>query len=228
MLEHFQASTYKTDPFVSFLREYFKENICLLCAQIHRLYIHDYVGRFVRNAVTYENDEIVVCVIICHLAKCAGKQYTKRILPPFVTPECNIGLENALEMYRSMPYGRINYDRAGELLRTVCAKTMRRHYLMVVAFTETAVSLLAKYLALTAPFLSLPGQPPYEDLFTLFVSMMQAVGDSEVRRSGKHHDLPPPTLYLHPIYFFKKSRTPWCRGKPLDLSCVIRFYFDTS
>jgi hypothetical protein len=228
MLEHFQASTYKTDPFVVFLREYFKENICLLCAEIHRLYIHGYVGRLVRNAATYENDEIVVCVIICHTAQHAGKQYTKRILPPFVTPECNISLENAVEMYRSMPDGRIKYDSVSELLGTVCAKTVRRHYLMILSFTKITVSLLAEYLALTAPFVSHPGQLPYEDLFMLFMTMMQAVCDAEVKRSGTHHNLPPPTLYLHPVYVSKKARSPLTGKKPLNLSSGIHFYFDTS
>ena len=227
MLEHFQASTYKTDPFVLFLREYFKENLCVLCAKIHRLYIHSYVGRLVRNAATYENDEIVVCVIICFAAKRAGKQYTKRMLPPFVTPECNICLDNALQMNRAMP-GEINYKKASRLLGTVCIKTMRRHYFMVVAFTEVAVSLLAVYLALAAPFVPQPGQPPYEDLLMLFISMMQAVCDAEVKRSGKHHDLPPPTLYLHPVYVSIKSRAHGSGKKPLNLPETIRFYFDTS
>ena len=228
MLEQNQASTYKTDLFVTFLREYFKENVCLLCAEIHRLYIHGYVGRLVRNAATLENYEIVVCVIICHIAKRAGKQYTKRILPLFVIPECNISLENVLEMYRAMPAGRIDYDSASKLFGTVCEKTMRRHYLMVVVYTKVLVLLLAEYLALAAPFLSQPGQPPHEDLFAFFVLMMQAVCDSEMKRSGKHHDLPPPTLFLHPVYVTTKSRTAWAGKKPLNLYCVIRFYFDTS
>lgn len=195
---------------------------------MHHFYIHDYVGRLVRNAITGENDEIVICVIICHIAKRAGRQFTKRMLPPFVTPECNICLDNAIEMYRAMPEGRIDYKKASELLGTVCIKTMRRHYLMVVAFTEVAVSLLAGYLSLIAPFLSLPSQPPYEDLFILFVSMMQAVCDSEMKISGTHHDLPPPTLYLHPVYVSIKSRTHGAGKKPLNLSMIIRFYFDTS
>ena len=228
MLEYFQASTYTTSSFVLLLREYFKENNCLLCAGMHRLYIHDYVGRLVRNAATHENEEIVVCVIICHVAKRAGKQYTKRILPPFVISECNIDLENVLEMYKAMPDGHIDYDAASKVLGTVCEKTMRRHYLMAVTFIETAVSLLAEYLALAAPFMPQPGQPPYEDLLILFVSMMQAVCDSEVNRSGIHHDPPCPTLYLHPVYVFKKSRTPRRGEKPLNLFCFIRFYFDTS
>ena len=130
-------------------------------------------------------------------------------------------------MYRAMP-NEINYDRASELLGTICAKTIRRHYVMILGFTEVTVSLLGEYLALCAPFTSLPGQPPYEDLLMLFVSMMQAVCDSEVKRSGEHHDLPPPTLYLHPVFVFLKSRTAWTGKKPLNLSSVIGFYFDTS
>jgi len=228
MPEYFRAYTYKTDPFVSFLREYFKENICVLCSGIHRLYIHGYAGRLVRNAATHENEEIVICIIICHIAKRAGRQYTKRMLPPFVTPECNITLENTVRMVEAMPDGRINYSEAAMLLGTVCEKTIRRHYLMVIAYSETAVSLLAEYLALTAPFLSQPGQPPYEDLFILFASMMQAVCDCEVKRSGKHHDLAPPTLYLHPVYVFKKTRSALTGKKPLNLSSGIHFYFDTS
>ena len=124
MLEHFQASTYKTDPFVTFLRGYFEIHICLLCGQVHRLYIHGYVGRLIRDNSTYENVEIVICVIICPTAKREGKQYTKRLVPPFVIPECNISLENVFAMYRAMPDGRIDYDRASELLGTVCAKTI--------------------------------------------------------------------------------------------------------
>ncbi len=228
MLEYFQASSYKTADFHFYLNLYFTHNVCILCGQVHKLRFHGYVRRLVRSNETYTNRPILICVIICLSAKLAGKQYTKRMLPPFVTPECNICLDNALQMYRAMPDGKIDYDKASRLLGTICTKTMRRHYLMVVVFTETAVSLMAKYLALTAPFVPQPENPPYEELFMLFVSMMQAVCDSEVKRSGKHHDLPPQAMFLHPVYVFKKSRTPWSGEKPLNLSSVIRLYFDTS
>lgn len=228
MLECFQASTYTTTHFVSILRDYYEKNACRLCCQVHRLYIHDYVGRFVRDSSTYKNVEIVVCVIICHNAKRDGKQYTKRMLPPFVTPECNISLENDLRMYEAMPDGRVDYGFASELLGTICEKTIHRHYQMVVIFIEMAVSLLARYLVQVAAFLSLPGEPPYEDLHELFMQLTRAVRDAEVKRSGKHHDLPPPTLYVHPVYVFNKSRTPLGIEKPLNLFFVIRFYFDSS
>jgi hypothetical protein len=168
MLEWFQASTYKTTTFLVFLREYFENNPCLLCGRIHRLYIHCYVGRLIRNADTEENEEIVICVIICHNAKAVGTQYTKRMLPPFVTPECNITLENAVRMFEAMPGGRIYYSIAATLLGTVSRRTIQRHYRMIIAYTEAAVLLLAEYLVRIAPFISPPGQPPYEQLLTLF------------------------------------------------------------
>ena len=131
-------------------------------------------------------------------------------------------------MVEVMPDGLINYSEAAMLLGTVCEKTIRRHYLMILSFTKITVSLLAEYLALTAPFVSQPEQPPYEDLFTLLMTMMQAVCDAEVKRSGTHHDLPPPTLYLHPVYVTKKTRSSLTGKKPLNLSSGIHFYFDTS
>ena len=227
MLECFQASTYTTADFHSFLTLYFMQNACLLCGQVHELRFHGYVRRLVRSNVTSTNKAILICVIICFSAKATDKQYTKRILPPFVTPECNIGLDNAFEMYRAMPDGRVDYDRASELLGTVCVKTMRRHYLMVVAFTEVAVTLLTKYLALSAPLPPQSGQPQEEPLM-FFVSMMQTVCDLEVQRSEKHYDLAPPTLYLHPVYVSRKSRIASNGHRPLNLSSVIGFYFDTS
>ena len=49
MPDWFQASTYTTDNYVTFLRAYFTNVPCLLCAQVHRLYIHYYVGRLIRS-----------------------------------------------------------------------------------------------------------------------------------------------------------------------------------
>lgn len=203
-------------------------NACLLCSQVHRLYIQGYVGRLVRDRNTHKNVEIVICVIMCHNAKRNGKQYTKRLLPPFVIPECNISLENVLPMVESMPDGRIDYGMASELLGTVCEKTIRRHYRTGTAFLEKTVLLLAGYLVQAAAFISLPGKPPYEDLCGLFTQLTQAVYESEVKRSGTYRSLPPAALYVHPVFVFNKARTSWGREKPLNLSFVIRVYFDSS
>ena len=173
--------------------------------------------------------EIVICVIICYLAKREGRQYTKRMLPPFVTHECNITLENTVRMVFSMPEGRINYSYAGSFLGTYCKRTIQHHYRMLVSYTEIAVTLLAEYLALTSPFIRQPGNPPYERLFALFLSLRQAVYEAQIRRSGEDREPPPALVYLHPVYVCKKSRgDPGPEKNLLNLAWAIHGYFDTS
>jgi len=228
MPEWFQATTYRTDSFVAFLRAYFGIAPCPLCAEVHRLYIHYYVGRLIRDPATETNVEIVICVIICHIAKSEGKQYTKRMLPPFVTPECNITLEHAFRMVTAMPGGRIDYRYAGNVLGTYCRNTILRHYCMIVTYSEIAVSLLGEYLALIAPFIQLPGQPPYEKLFSLLLSLMKAICQAHFQRSGRPVEPPPALLYLHPVYVSSKSRGAGAGKNLLNLELPIRFYFDSS
>ena len=123
MLECLQATTYTTDGFRLFLSLYFQTHACVLCHEVHELRIHGYVGRLVRSHETWENEEILILVIICRRAKAKGLQYTKRMLPPFVIPECNINLEQVTLMYRTTAEGRIDYGTAAELLGTACARS---------------------------------------------------------------------------------------------------------
>lgn len=230
MPKWFQATTYRTDDFINFLRAYFAVVPCLLCSRVHRLYVHYYVGRLIRDPATAENIEIVIAVIICYVAKSEGKQYTKRMLPPFVTPECNITLEHTFRMVAAMPEGRHDYRYAGTYLGTFCKRTIEHHYHMLVAYTEIAVRLMAEYLARVAPFVEQPGTPPYHRLFSLFVELWKAMNEAQVRRSG-HSGTPPPELwYLHPVYVHEKSRRAARRpGKNLlNLAVSIHAYFDTS
>lgn len=228
MLEWFQASTYRTTYYVKYLRAYFQKAPCLLCSSVHRLYIHYYVGRLIRDPGTEQNVEIVVCVIICYIAKEEGKQYTKRMLPPFVTPECNITLEHTVRMVAAMPEGQIDFRNAGTFLGTFCYRTICRHFRMILTYTEVSVSFLAEYVAVIAPFIQQPGQPPYEQLFTLFLSLTQAIHQAHFQRSGRVCDPPPALLYLHPVYVSRKSRSPGTEKNLLNLESRIRFYFDSS
>ena len=228
MPEYYQASVYKTDDFVTYLRAYYKKAPSELCSRVHRLYIHYYVGRLIRDPATEKNAEIVICVIICYIAKDEGKQYTKRMLPPFVTPECNITLEHTFRMVAAMPEGGIDYRYAGKFLGTYCWRTIRHHYRMIVGYTEIAVLFLAEYLALIAPFIRQPGHPPYEQLFTLFLSLRQAMHQAHFQRTGRPYDPPPALLYLHPVYVGRKSRSTGKGKNLLNLVSCIRFYFDSS
>ena len=62
------------------------------------------------------NHELVIVSLICQEAKQQHKQYTKRMLPWFVIPECNIRLDlvlNLLKLVERHPSGgmRLAYVR---------------------------------------------------------------------------------------------------------------------
>ena len=131
-------------------------------------------------------------------------------------------------MYRQMPKVPIDVERASMLLGTYCEKTIRRHYWMATTYTEIAVSKLIGYLTLVAPFIAFDAEPPYQDLYGLFLKLTQAVVDSFVKRFGTSGGPAPEALYLHPVYIFKKSRNLRNQEIPLNLSSVIASYFDSS
>ena len=70
---------------------------CLLCGSRHEPRIHARCGRLVRCA-DGRNHELVIVSLICAEAKRQGKQYTKRMLPWFVIPECNIRLDLVVKL----------------------------------------------------------------------------------------------------------------------------------
>jgi hypothetical protein len=86
MIEIFRSTIYKTAEFVQLLKVFFANYPCLLCKKVHELKIHDYPTRLYRNNESYRNEKIIIPVIICLEAKKLGLPYTKRILPPFLSP----------------------------------------------------------------------------------------------------------------------------------------------
>ena len=64
--------------------------------------IHCYCKRLVR-CTDGSNHQHLIVVIICERAREAGTQYTKRMLPWFVIPECNIRLDLVLELRKKHP-----------------------------------------------------------------------------------------------------------------------------
>ncbi len=106
---------------------------CPLCGEVHELRIHALLWRNVRSPEQGENTEIVIVAIICGRAEEAGKQYTKRILPPFVIPYCQIGREGVMAYLHRFPEGRIVYRFGNELLGARDIRTIRRHIAMGLA-----------------------------------------------------------------------------------------------
>ena len=100
---------------------------CLLCGERHGVRVHAVLVRKIRTEEE-RNTEILIVSIYCERAREAGRQYTKRILPVFVIPGCNITLENVLLYLRRHTEGeQIDYEEAAYLLGSYDNRTIRRH-----------------------------------------------------------------------------------------------------
>jgi len=98
-----------------------------LCGEVHRLRIHALLVRKIRTREE-QNTEILIVSIYCLLARKQGKQYTKRILPPFVIFRCVIILENVLRyVSKHSESERIDYEEASYLLGSYDDRTIRKH-----------------------------------------------------------------------------------------------------
>ena len=165
-----------------------------------------------------ENVEVTVVSIICHAAKEAGKQYSKRILPPFLIPYCQIGREGVLEYLRRFPDGRLIYAEGLALLGACDKRTIRRHIALGLSCIGAAalelaslLSGLAAYAGLRQPRLS---QSPTERLEELVDET-----DRAARRAGRATAAEvPPLVYVHLVSVFERSRRPLV----IPLSCVLR------
>lgn len=100
---------------------------CLLCGRVHLLKVHSYPQRKVRLSETCTNVAIRIVVILCEEAKRQGRQYTKRILPPFVVPFCVVRRDAVLDYLGRHPDGTLHHRHALEALGAMDRRTIRRH-----------------------------------------------------------------------------------------------------
>jgi hypothetical protein len=112
--------------------------------------------RKVRSAEDGENTAIVIVAIICGRAREAEKQYTKRILPPFVIPYCQIGRDGVMAYLGRYPDGRVLYRFGNELLGARDIRTIRRHIAVGLATIAAAALELARLLSGLPAHASLP------------------------------------------------------------------------
>ena len=76
------------------------------------------------------NHELVIVSLICQEAKQQHKQYTKRMLPWFVIPECNIRLDRVLNLLKLVERRggmRLAYEQADAVIGSVCEHTIARY-----------------------------------------------------------------------------------------------------
>ena len=115
---------------------------CVLCGERHEVRVHAVLGRKIRTEEE-RNTEILIVSIYCERARECGRQYTKRILPVFVIPGCNITLENVLLYLRRHAEGEtIDYEEASYLFGSYDNRTIRRHietaWLMIAEVSRRA------------------------------------------------------------------------------------------
>ena len=151
---------------------------------------------------------IRIVSIICRAAKEAGRQYSKRILPPFVIPYCQIVRVGVLEYLRRYPDGSLVYAIGLELLGAWDRRTVRRHVAQALRLIGAACLGLAQLLSGLAAYASLPeprlGQSAAEDLEDL-----AREADRVGRRAGGASAAQiPAVVYVHLVDVFERSRRP--------------------
>ena len=182
--------------------------------------------RKVRCPAEGENTEVTIVSVICGTAKEAGKQYSKRILPPFVIPYCQIGREGVLAYLRRFPDGRLVYLVASAMLGARDKRTIRRHIALGLAGIAAAGLELSTLLSEVPAYATIPehrlGQSPGEYLEELGEQM-----DLAGRRAGgSYASSVPPIVYVHLVSVFDRSAGPLAA----PLSCVLKaaVFHDTS
>jgi hypothetical protein len=154
------------------------------------------------------NREILIVAIYCVRAKKQGRQYTKRMLPPFVIPECNITLENVLRYLHCRREQSIDYDAASAILGSYDPRTLKRHILLGLRMIQKANMLMAELLVGLSPYARLPqmkgSDPPLESLGILTAELRQTVR----KVAGQVIEPPPEVLFIHRVYVHTGCRNP--------------------
>ena len=178
------------------------------------------------------NHELGIVSLICAEAKRQGKQYTKRMLPWFVIPECNIRLDlvQLLRLVERDPGGgmRLAYEQADAVIGSPSERTVARHLGWVRRLLAASVLEAGELLAELAPFEALPevraGGGGLAELqrypTALAMARGRAVGGGAVGAVRTVIDC------LHLRYVVVRARKPV--APPLNGVLRYRLWFDTS
>ena len=197
---------------------------CLLCGEVHPLKLHAYLTRKVRSPARAADIEIRIVAVICLKAKEQGRQYTKRLLPPFVIAFCRIGRQGVLEYLRHYPDGRIVSDIACAMLGTLDLRTIRRHLGMAGTHIEKAVQRLAPLFRKAGCAIRRPHRGESHGEYLEYLTRQDHRAGGQFAAGG---DMQIPSLvYIHLVCLFERSLRPLA----VSLSCVFwaTVFHDTS
>ena len=187
--------------------------------------IHCYCKRLVRCA-DGSNHQFLIAVIICEQAREAGAQYTKRMLPWFVIPECNIRLDLVLELRKKHPTAGSARDHAYAVIGSACERTIARHLLWVDDNIAAMLLEVNEWVAELAPFTALP---PVRVGEKALAQLRRSVAALEKARQAALTAIGVAFTVIgcvHLAYVAERARSP----PPISLSLVFRggCWFDTT
>jgi hypothetical protein len=197
-----------------------------LCGTIHELRIHGYFTRKVRDVEEQENIAIKIFAIYCMIAKEQKQQYTKRILPLFVIPECNIMLGSVMNYLSRNPREKINYAKAELILGAVDRRTMRKHIRNGRAIVGKTTLELMRVLAGQSGFARVPELKPGMEAWERLDVTVHEIDAAVTRMNGAAGEPIPAIGYVHVVYAFYRARK--LLKTPLNRVIWVLVLHDTS
>jgi hypothetical protein len=177
--------------------------------------------RKVRSAELGENVELTIVSILCVTAKEAGKQYSKRILPPFVIPYCQIMREGVLAYLGRFPDGQVVYRAGLGLLGARDIRTIRRHIAMGLASIAAAGLELARLLSGLPAHATLPQRGLNESPGQYLLELSQQVDRAARRAGGSRASGTPPIVYVHLVSVLERAPAPLATPLTRVLRAVV-------
>ena len=199
--------SYSVYIFQAKITKFFEYTSCFLCGEIHALRIHAYLPRLIRGN-DEQNITITIFSIYCLRAKKQGRQYTIRILPPFVIPECNISFTNVLAYIIRYQNSTINYDEAAYILGTYDERTIKKHIQRAWEIIRKTIFKCLLFMSTLPGFMNLPAKKPQENLLDYVEKLTDEIHNGHIRMGMSPLLKPAKDIYIHTVYWFEKSRNP--------------------
>ena len=219
-------NTYKWQEFLKLLIAMFMCIPCLLCGEIHVLRVHALLWRKIRSPEEGSNTDIIIIAIICRMAKQLGKQYTKRILPPFVIPYCVICREAVLEYLCRFSDGTLHSEIASKMFGTVDIPTMRRHLHVVLTEIQTAALLIIRFFAEIPSLAKVPEGKGNEPEWQYLGKTAEEMSRASVKVRPGTAVMLPPLVYVHAVSVYRRAKNPLIPPLSSVLRAVV--FHDTS
>ena len=150
--------------------------------------------------------QIRIFALFCAIAKERNDQYTKRILPPFVTPECNIMLLSVMVYLSENPQQRINYAKAQIALGAEDRRTMRKHIEVGGEIIDITTAELTRILAEQLGFADVPQLKPGAGTYQRLSATVEEVDAAMERMHGGGGDHVGECEYVHVVYAYQRVR----------------------